>query len=66
MEYTLYIGTRKTSIPYNIYVKGYTYKAVQDPNETQFGQKHQVTKKRAHQGVTQKGCPNYIKIQINT
>ena len=24
------------------------------------------TKKRAHQSVTQKGCPNYIKIQINT
>ena len=32
---------------YNIYVKGYTYKAFQDPNETQFGQKHQVNQEES-------------------
>ena len=47
MEYPLYIGTRKTNMPYNIYIyiKGYTYKVFQKPNEIQFGQKHQVNQR---------------------
>ena len=53
-------------MPYNLYVKGYTYKAFQDPNETQFGQKHQVNPEVRTQGCDTKGCPNYIKLQINT
>ena len=42
VEYPLQIGTRKTNMPYNIYIKGYTYKVFQEPNQIQFGQKHQV------------------------
>ena len=59
-------GTRKTNMPYNIYIKGYTYKVFQEPNEIQFGQKHQVKQEESTPSVTKKGCPNYIKIQINT
>ena len=29
-------------MPQNIYINGYTYKVFQEPNEIQFGQKHQV------------------------
>ena len=32
-------------MPYNIDVKGYTYKVFQEPNEIQFGQKHQVNQR---------------------
>ena len=44
MEYPLYIGTRKTNMPYNIYIyiREYAYIDLQEPNKIQFGQKHQL------------------------
>ena len=42
MEYPLYIGTRKTNMPYNIYIRENTCKVFQEPTEIQFGQKNQV------------------------
>ena len=53
-------------MPYNIKVKGYTYKVFQDPNEIQFGQKHQVNQEESTRECDTKGCPSYIKLQINT
>ena len=53
-------------MPYNIYIREYTCKVFQEPNEMQFGQKHQVNQEESTPKCDKKGCPNYIKIQINT
>ena len=47
MEYPLYIGTRKTNMPYNIYIREYICKVFQEPNEIQFGRKHQVNQEES-------------------
>ena len=47
MEYPLYIGTRKTNMPNNIYIGEYTCKVFQEPNAIQFGRKHQVNQEES-------------------
>ena len=45
--FPIYIGSRKTCMPYNIYVKEYTCKVFQEPNEIQFGRKHQINQEES-------------------
>ena len=39
---------------------------LQEPHKIQFGQKHQVNQREDTPKCDTKGCPNYVKIQINT
>ena len=47
VEYPLYIGTRKTSMPYNICTSKYACIDLQEPNEIQFGRKHKVNQEES-------------------
>ena len=58
--------TRKTNMPYNIYTNKYACIDLQEPYEIYFGRKHKVNQEESTPKCDTKGCPNYIKIQINT
>ena len=60
MEITLYIGSKKASIPKNIYKVNMHAQDFQEPKGDTIWTKHQANQEGTQRCDTE-GCPNYIK-----